>query len=340
MKKIKIVWIDDDPKRIEWFRQVIEAGYEGVTKQAQIELVQVKKDFFSTLASWSDANQSCPPDLFAIDHHYSSHQAFQLNGSSVAHLLRRVFPETPMVCVTAILDKKDKFDQEDLSEYTAVFPYGKLADHVEDLYVIASDFKKLALDTMHPAENLVKQLKPPKADIEDVLRILPAEFVSQPMKTTPHRIARWVYGTFLRQPGFLYDPLRVATYLGLTEQGFLKIKARFAKALYKGVFATHSNPLWWSSEISRLLYDKASQDFPDIPQLAGRILPNVKSTDFSKCHVTGKTVPPPDAVAYTDETRGAKLRAVRREFTTQLSTDVGINPGFETKLVMDSKRRW
>ena len=334
MKRLKFIWIDDKTEKIKAFRAPIESGAAAV-----IETLRVEKGFLEVLEKWVGENKSEPPDLFIIDHVYNLNLPFGLNGSSVAHLLRNAFPSVPIVCVTAKLDDQDAFDQDDLSEYTAIFPYTRLERYVEHLAVIARDFKKLMpASKVDIRRHLVSCLKAPERDQKDLLRILPEEFKNERHATTGHRIGRWIYNVLRRRPGFLYDRLFAATLLGLNQEGFNRVERLFVKALYTGVFAIPSEPRWWASELRRILFSLTPADGPDIPQYAGRLLTGIRKSDYSTCYLSKKSEPPPDAVAFADGTREAERRVVRREFTKQHPFDLGLMAGFETQLMLRRPR--
>jgi len=332
VKTLRFVWIDDKRGKVEDYRPVIEAGVDG--KRTSLELIEVNNDILGRLNDWCSANKSHPPDLIIIDHIFTMALPFGLKGSSVAHLLRSELPRVPMVCVTAMFNKPHSFDQEDISEYTALFRYQHLNDGLEDLAAIARDFPKLHPTTAKTREHFISALKPPARDREDLNQVLPEEFKSEQHTTTEHRVARWIFTVFLRRPGFLYDRLYTATLLGLTVDGFSKVEDKFDKAKYKGVFATKSEPKWWSSAVRKLLYELAGEDSPDLPQYAGRSLPGLTPADFSVCYVSKKSEPPPDAIVSTDSTSAAKLRVVRRQYSDRNPSDVGVTPGFETRLIL------
>jgi hypothetical protein len=337
MKRLRFVWIDDQTSRIESYRAVIETGVPSL--RASIDVIEVNAGILKKLEKWCAENKNKPPDLLIIDHIFNQTLPFGLKGSSVAHLLRSDFPRVPMVCVTAMFDQPDSFDQEDISEYTALFLFQHLENYVEDLYAIARDFRKLHTPDAKVRERLVTAVKAPKRDQEDLLRVLPEEFQKEKHSTTEHRMARWIFNVLLRRPGFLYDKLHAATLLGLTEAGFTKVENLFQKARYKGVFSTESNPRWWVSALRKTLFDIAGDDAPDLPQHAGRTLHSITPDDHSVCYVSRKSEPPPDAVVSADMTASAKLRVVRRQYSDQNPNDLGITAGFETRLVLKKRSK-
>jgi hypothetical protein len=335
VKRLSFAWIDDKTQKVEAYRPAIE--HRPGKLFAAVQVLQVKHDLLSQLEQWSQSWRASPPDLIIIDHVFNLALPLGLNGSSVAHLLRGRFPSVPMVCVTARLDSPDAVDQEDLVEYTAIFPYTRLESYIDDLFAISRDFKKLTVSGSSVRQHLVRCLRAPVRDRNDLLRVLPEEFQNQRHATTEHRMAKWVYNVFLQRPGFLYDRLNAATLLGLTEPGFASVESRFSKALYGGIFQIESKPRWWVSELRRILYSIAPKNAPDMPQLAGRVLPGLRKTDYSRCYVSKTYDPPPDAVVYVDATSDAVRRVVRHEFSATHPRDLGVYPGFESRLIL--KRR-
>ncbi len=331
MKKLRIVWMDDNLRRVRSFKDVIEAG--GKYK-ATLEPEQIRDNALEWLSGWVEDNRSRPPDLIIIDHVFNMSLPFGLKGSSVAHLLRRQLPSTPMVCVTAMFDHPKSFNQEDISEYSALFLYNHLSDHIEDIYAIAKDFRKLTIGRGKVREHIVKTLKAPVRDQQDLLRVLPDEFRDERHSTTEHRMAWWIYNTLLQRPGFLYDRLHAATLLGLTESGFEKVESQFEAAKYKGIFATSGNPRWWVSELTQVLFKLVEPDAPDLPQYAGRTLKGIGRQDHSVCYVSKSADPAPDAIVDTDATHSSKRRVVRREFSDRHPADPGTTPGFDVRLIL------
>lgn len=337
VRKLRFVWIDDKTQKVEAYRPAIENRPKESKLSASVCVLQVRSDLLQQLETWADSWQVSPPDLIIIDHIFNLTLPLQLKGSSVAHLLRGKFPAVPMVCVTARLDSPDAIDQEDLAEYTAIFPYTRLEDYIEDLFAIARDFRKLRASGANVRQHLVSCLQAPARDRHDLLRVLPEEFQNRRPATTEHRMARWVYNVLLQRPGFLYDKLNAATLLGLTEAGFSIVQRKFSKARYQGIFQMESKPRWWVSELRRVLFSIASTSGVDLPQLAGRTLPGIKPQHYSKCYVSKAVEPPPDTVVYVDATSDAERRVVRYEFSAAHPLELGLRPGFEGRLVL--KRR-
>lgn len=336
MSKMRTVWFDDQKRKATSFNDVFEDGV-GQT-EGTLEVVEIADDAIDRLNKWAVENSDDPPDLIVIDHIFNKNLPFKLKGSTVAHLLRSEFPSVPMVCVTAAWGDAASFDQEDISEYTALFLYTELERHLEDLFAIARDFKTLEVDEEGVRDHLVKSLKAPKGEKERLKRILPSEFRTQAHATTQHRMAYWIFNVFLKKPGLLYDRLHAATLLGLTVDGFRKVESLFEKARYKGVFATDTNPCWWLRELQNRLYELVSDDAPDMPQYAGRTLQNIRPNDFSKCYVTKKVDPPPQIVVSVKSAGKVRYQVVRPEHA-MAQDDSSVDPGFEIAQVLKPRAK-
>jgi hypothetical protein len=333
-RPFRFTWMDDDRDKVERYRNAIEkAELEGFP-MAEVDAVIVERNVIDSIEALEKYDRRA--DLIIMDHVFSRARgtSLKLDGASAAHLVREMWPEVPIVCVTAMLpDRPKKLDQEDLSEYIAVYAYGDLADELESLFAIARDFKKLRKQRGDFRRHLVELLKAPKSEREALTRALPNEFRSQTHATTQHRVASWILSTFMGRPGFLYDGLRAATLIGLSEQGFSKVEELFASALYRGPFATAKHPRWWLRDLVDLVYSKAQDNAGATTQLAGRSLPGISANDHSLCYVNTPRGDIPDVVARL--TPGKELRAVASKHTRRDPEDAASVPGFESLFIIE-----
>ncbi|MHB8878128.1 MAG: hypothetical protein ACYC8T_30905 [Myxococcaceae bacterium] len=201
---------------------------------------------------------------------------------------------------------------------------------MEEVFAIARDFRKIRV-AVDARSAIVSAVKAPLADRKSLRHILPSEFGKQFYQTTNHRVARWIFNVFMRRPGFLYNKLRAATLLGLSESGLEKVVVRFEKARYRGLFHTSTQPLWWVSDLQRLLY-QMTPGGPSNPQLAGRSLSGLAKSDFSRCYV-GSAGDVPDTVARVDSTTAKEVPVCSR-FTTPVQDEGAGWPGFETTMLL------
>ncbi|MBS1174041.1 MAG: hypothetical protein H6R05_172 [Burkholderiaceae bacterium] len=339
--KMKIVWIDDDQQRFKVWEHGLGSILRGTNIEGDVETFQVKDDLLKNIElkinDWKDK-----VNLFIIDHTFTQAESlpFALRGSVLAHLLRNALPNIPIVCVSGQKMNSNKFNMEDISEYTYLFPIDELGDpkNQERLFSIAKDFNQLIFsDSTSIRNSLVELLAPPESVKRILYNILPEEFESEIIHgTTPHRIAHWVLNVLMEKPGFLLDRLAAATYVGLKEVAFESHKDIFSSALYKGPFHTDSHPYWWVSSLTDELYRALPNEYVNlVPQQAGRYLEGVSEEDYSVCFITQKHTPAPDSVAYSDATMSSR-HAVQCQYTSPLNDEEGITPGFAARLKMNS----
>jgi len=336
--KFNFLWIDDNPKKIQQYSAVVEGGVPGKGRRGRAKVIPSVIDKNVSAATSAILRVDPKPDMILIDHVFNINNPQRWKGSTIAHVLRERWSDIPMVCVTSMLDTPKAFNQEDLSEYVAVFQYPRLLDdHLEDLYAIAQDFPRLAIPGKQVRDRLVSVLKAPKPEEETLKRVLPAEFHGQTPQTTQHRIAYWIFNFLLERPGFLYNRLRTATLLGLSETGFSKVEKLFERALYTGPFHTTKRPLWWTNELTRLLYKNLPAEAPDLPQFAGRTLNRIVKTDFSKSYI-GKGTEIADVVAKVDAASDKEV-PVASKYTAPHPDELQVPAGFESLLVISKTRK-
>ena len=343
-KKFKVVWIDDNPKRAATWIGGLDGTLRGTTVETGLEVIEFTANAFVEINECVEAWTTTPPDLIMLDHSFAnvSGRMFGMNGSGLAHLLRIRLPDTPIVCLSGQKIDSENFNIEDLSEYTYLFEveYIHLDVNLEKLFAIANDFPLICFPHGSNArQSIVDALKPPDIDRPALASVMPEEFEGTVVHgTSPHRIARWILNVFMGRPGFLYDALEVATFLGLSENSFLtKVSSKFEPALYQGPFATSTNPLWWASTLTDVLYSEMPEsDLP--PHEAGRQFAGIDEADYSQCGVTGKSKPAPDVVAYVDTTK-VERKAVWHSFAVPLSEEANSTLGFQPRMKIRNDRK-
>ena len=336
--KFHFAWIDDEPARVQKFVGALAVHLRTELVEAELEVVGIENGFTEKLDQQAEEWFTTPPNLVMIDHSFTrvDKRPFNINGSSLAHLLRVRLPHLPIVCVSAQDLDSDDFNAEDISEYTYLFAITKLNEEQsqETLFAIAKDFSSVIFKEKEPVRRkIIEVLGTPDVDKIGLLNVLPEEFEgTYRHSTSPHRIARWILNVFMKRTGFLCDALEAATMLGLTEEAFLyKARDKLAAAVYRGPFATDTKPLWWASRLMDELYAAIPDASALVPAEAGRRLPGIIQDDFSKCAVSMSTSPPPEVVAFTDETASQRA-AVRSKYTEPLSDEASSQLGFSTRL--------
>jgi hypothetical protein len=300
---LQFYWVDDQRDKFQAVKNPVERPRGKKTKQAEVEFLDASQneDLLVLIAQWAAKPK---PDLIMLDHVFSKtgrKNLYRIAGSTVAHILRRTWSDVPMVCVTGMLEnpslRKKHSDRDSENQYLELFQYETLLARVDELYVIANDFKKVVKANLSSGNDVAKFLNVPANDKNIFVSSLPYEFQLSADASTPHRISRWILQVLMHYPGFLYSELRTATMLGLSLEGFTKVKDEFKAAAYKGPFAKKDNPLWWVDRVREILFKKVSAEAPSYSWLAGRFLKGIGPGDYSVCHINKEKRDIPDTVA-------------------------------------------
>jgi hypothetical protein len=329
----KFYWIDDRVEKFDAVKALLEKPPGFARKQAHCEFfdASVGEDLLVLISGWATKPK---PSLLIIDHVFNKtrmRNPFRIAGSTVAHILRRTWSDVPMVCVTAMLKdtraRKRHSDRESEAQYLELFQYETLADELPKLYAIARDFRKVVRAKLGKGgRGVAKLLGVPASDRQVFLANLPLEFREPADPSTPHQLSRWIIQTLLKYPGFLYSELRAATFLGLSVEGFRKVRPCFDEALYRGPFATETQPFWWVAPLRGLLYRQLPTDASSLSWVAGRQLSGIVASDYSVCYVNHHAGDIPDTVASLYP-RGTE-HAVCSKYT-QPHPEASTPPGFE-----------
>jgi hypothetical protein len=296
-KTSNFLWIDDDPDRVKNFETLITQ--RGSKKVASLEVFSVKN--LDVVTQIPEILKKNAPDLLIIDHVFSNAGGNSLReGSTVAAALRERWTGVPIVGVSAALRvamKQKHFDRLKTAEYIELFDWDAFNENIPELFVISRDFKILLANKLDKPEKYLKFLDC-RVDPEILISVLPSEFKSIPDASTPHTFARWTIHKFMQHPGFLYDKARTATFLGLSEKGFVKVKSRFDACMYAGVFCSPVRQRWWPKLVRAILYKTLPKETANLPWVSGRNLPGIKKADFSECYLCKDGIP--ETMAYPD----------------------------------------
>lgn len=329
-KKLTIYWLDDDLSRFDHWKEIIENSAVEFDSNAQVVTIQVTADIFEIIADWEKKSPFPLPDVFMLDHIYLEQLPHKMTGNTLAHILRRTFPDVPIISVTAMyaLPNKD-MNVRDVHEYTAVIHYNKLDEHIEDIFSIALDFKKVVFNTWPEFFDI---LKIPSSEKTSLKMAVPSELTQDWTPTKHSQLARWIRTELQLRPGFLVDELRAATFLGLSIRGFKKIQNQFESALYRGPFSTSTSPRWWQNSLRDQLFSIVSPDTPDVSQVAGRTLLSFEEEDYCKCYVSSEIEASDFVVA--EAYPNNVWHVVRAQYSTTNSDNLAIPPGFEEPLII------
>lgn len=319
-KRLQFLWIDDLPSR-------------RVTADNMKRKLNVRLDFTNVRNTDIDTElrkiQEMPePDLIILDHKLEEiRSGLFRTGSTVAAYLREKWPECPMIGITAANVRTD-VDFQQREAYEEIYPSIVISRHYQTIYSIAKSFKILREKKPTTVDSVLGLMKTPKDELIKIKSIVPQDFrnnINDPSILVD--LSRWVRKIFLDRPGFVYDRLWAATFLGLTTNGFQKVEQHFKKAKYTGLFADESNTKWWKSRLLQVLSDMV--DTPGLPWEKGRHLPDIKSSDYSKCYATGEFYP--ETVAFIDDSITAERAAMRLKNTVP-------HPNFEDLLFFEEMR--
>lgn len=282
----KIVWIDDNP------------GRESTARDLGAQFVNVKgRDLALALKKLLDGPSR---RLVIIDHVLDkttdTHPVF-LRGSTIAEAIKEKWPYCPVIGVTNA-DKLRGIDLRTQEAYDALFPFVNFGKYFGRIRGIARGFALLA-KTDSDIQKLIELLKPPGDEIERLLDTLTDDLKAPAQDASvASRIYRWVE-RLMDRPGFLFDALWSATFLGLSEAGFGKVARHFEKAKYRGVFARPDEARWWSSGLADRLYRRCEPAPGELSWHVGRRLAGINKEHFSSCYYCKEEFP--ETVAFLDE---------------------------------------
>lgn len=298
-RETRILWIDDLSRRSNTAvvlnrRKDLSVTFRGVAgKKLSEELVQAFKDR--------------KPDLVIVDHFLDKTEATDrafARGSTVAQAAREEWPSCPIVGITAA-DKRGNILTSEGKLYDELWSFSDFEKMIPRLKIIADGFRQLARMRGSSVADLLKRLRPPKDDLERLAATVPEDL--------RHDLAdgglvsdayAWIRHQLLDEPGFVFDRLWAATFLGIKESSFGKVERLLVAARYDGVFAFPEAPRWWANQITTILYERFPDSVAQPPQVLGRQLPRIMPKDYSKCYACGARLP--DTVAYLDEAADQK----------------------------------
>lgn len=324
-KKLRFMWIDDDPERQGHSDEL------GKRLRVKVEFVNLKeKDIFKELQALVTLSEF--PDLIIIDHKLTDVEkgGFQ-TGSTAAEVIRETWSECPIVCMTAVPLSDNSIDFHKLSNYEDTFDISNISQYDSTILSLAETFRKMRKNPPKCADELLRLLKVPKEDKNRLLDIMPNHLKNLDFykdKSLLMTISRWVKGTLIAKPGFLYDRLWAATLVGIKEKSFSKVETVFERGKYRGIFADKRNERWWQAKLREIIFSESDGSDAIYPWELGRKLSGINQADFSKCYVSGEDYP--EIVAYTDET--AKFREQMKIRYTMP------HPGFEKSLYFEEIR--
>lgn len=320
---MRFFWIDDDNIRQD------AANNMARELDVEIKFISAKDRDIDVLLSDILKAQN-EPDLVIMDHvltNVISHTARR--GSTAATRIKEKWPECPVVSVTAALDDTTPVDTRQRAAYENMFPADSISNYYDAIRSIAVGFENLKKNRPKEPDEVPKCLGCPEQEIERMIKILPDEIKIEENFNDASlliELYRWCNTVLLKRPGFLYDELWTATYLGLTIEGFKTVSEQFESAKYNGVFQDASQPRWWKSLLIEILSEKI--DKVGMPWLIGRSLVEEEKY-YSKDYAKGEDFP--ETVAAVDQTIPADWRPMKLKYSES-------HPSFENLLFFEELR--
>jgi len=219
-----------------------------------------------------------PPDLFLIDYELSLVQPNGAKagyvGSTLAAEIRARLPDCPIVLITreSILNQLDRRTRRQLIEggqpCDELIFKSMLDDDLDRtrqmLVTLAEGFRMLGEIDDKRWDALVGLLKAEEEEAELLREAAPPLREGEWIVTGA---ADWIRNVVLEYPGILYDPVNVATRLGISVESFMDdlVQELVAPAKYEGVFAPPAGR-WWKRRIFRLARAFAREQEASGPQ--------------------------------------------------------------------------
>jgi hypothetical protein len=276
------------------------------------------------------------PLLFIIDHilDQTLDQREERNralerGSVIAEALKSQWPSCPVIGVTAAKNEA-KIDLRTKRSYDELASFTEFSKFMPAIPVIAEDFARVSGARIKSTQDILKLVHAPLIDQDRLTVILPDDLKAKLNdRSLPSRLYAWVQQVLVEKPGFLYDELASATLLGIGLQAFRRIRKRFDRAHYKGIFALPERQRWWVSTLTDVLYGQRPPRPREAPWEVGRRLSGISKKDHSRCFVCSEEFP--ETVAYEDATINSDRHPMHLHCTVP-------HPKFSKELFFDEIR--
>jgi hypothetical protein len=347
MKTVKtLYWIDDDhdqnahrtPKGAS--KRAIE---DGLNVHLQAMQFKSHKDYAEFIANLPESK------TYGVLMDYKLTNVGALEGSEYgttwAAQLRALKPSIPVVGVSLENEKEvPRFRMENFLAFFSrkVFLHGKpplleLKALLEGYSTIWRAMTKGNSKT--GLELMIKLVKPPEG-AEELLRVaLPPALRGSFDDETPHAASRWIWHQFQGEPGFLFDELETATFLGITKEAFLERAAdAFADARYTGALACKDRPRWWVCQLRGAAEKQVGQDLVGpVAQSRDKLLLSFGIQKekigalFAKTYGRHGYCQPPECVSFKDQDSKNERRLNERVpalLKDTLIDEVDANPPF------------
>jgi len=313
-----LYWIDDthdvgkppsltEQKRLE----------KGLKVSLGIRTVKDRKQFDELLAQLNTTNGRNVAGVI-MDYQLTGvgEKGLWAFGNTWAAEIRAVAASIPVIGISHEPEKK--IPRLRLESFLAFFPRDVLMGlrpPFEDIsallggYAMAyKAFEKQKGDKPSGVELLLDLVKPPKAVSDLIAAAIPTKLTGHWDKETPHMASRWLWHDFQGRPGFLFDDLALATYLGLNLHGIKFIHRKFQEARYAGAFASDQRTRWWVSSVREIAEKLIGERIVGpVSNARNELLKALRVTKSNRPKLLARAHPNqsldfiPDCVAYSDD---------------------------------------
>jgi CheY-like chemotaxis protein len=318
-KKLKFIWIDDNPQRLDGAKTMADQ------LKVSVDFKDVKnKNLNDVLAAILRGNE---PNLLIIDHNLedASSGVFK-KGSTAAAYIREQWPECPIICISGV--DPGVVDSQQKALYEEILPIENISKFYQDILSIAKSFALVRNNKPNNVDEFIDLLNPPIQDRENLKSIIPTALKENfNDRGLAVEVSRWVRGVLLNRPGFVYNKLWASTLAGITPEAFTKMDKKFKKARYVGLFANTAGDRWWKSELLDCI--SLISNVRGLPWEKNRGIKGLSDKDFAKCYASGENYP--ETVAFIDEAKTSKEEPMKLKYTS-------LHPDYESLLFFDDIR--
>jgi len=269
--KIRILYIDDDERELRKYKTKFE---ENDISRNRFKIVTQNTPKSSDDYETIDKGR---PQLLLVDFDLTKPNAdgnvIGISGITLSTELRQKFPEIPIILFT----RKSVFNiqnyshiRQTLSSMDEIIYKNELfkltSTQLDFLYELAVGFNNLREIKTKKWADLMKILKAPESDYEDLKRSNPTIVLGNKTPWSVSETANWIRKVLLSYPGILYDATHSATFLGISKKAFLKedIQNVFKNTKYNGPFLPPEGR-WWKSKLLDIAISKMNKKERDLP---------------------------------------------------------------------------
>lgn len=296
---IRTIYIDDDIRELRKYKMKFE---DDDRSKSRFELTTLNTP--KSTKGYEEIEKG-RPELILVDFDLTKPDANEdvigISGVTLSTELRQKFPEIPIVLFT----RKSVFKVQDYSNIKQTLssideiiykndlfkPDKPLLDF---LYELSIGFKKLRTSKFKTWEDLLKLIKAPEDDYDNLKLSNPPIASERKPIWSVSKAVKWIREILIAYPGVLYDAVHSANFLGISKNAFLieDAKKLFSKAKYSGIFKP-TEGRWWKSKLQEIAESIMNTKERDLLTYDGFFLAwertNKIKIERSKCIFSGES---------------------------------------------------